>query len=306
MTYIIKSYQEEFLDAQEQVGREVTKNWTPFIQTPAEQLKQIYSQPDFDPETRHYCFKNSKLVGFLTSSVLEEAEKVKKANLEFPLVLPGHEEAEQLLFEKALKILRKKGANVIRTRVSESWGKTVEMAERWGYTFAEKLAECYRIHINAADIKEIPDTDITAYHHQRDLEQMVTIFVTEYDMTPEQAHFNFESLEKAGDKVVAHLVMRKDGEIAGRALALRDDYNPHQAYTGALYVTQEEQRKLFLTKILLICKEKGIKMLDTTIFGNLLSMKDQLAALYTSLGFDHIATVSYYEKEIPDLLRKEL
>ncbi|KYK28543.1 MAG: hypothetical protein AYK19_20810 [Theionarchaea archaeon DG-70-1] len=300
MTYVIKSYQEEFLDAQERVGREATKDWTSFGQTPAERLRQVYSQPDFDLETRHYCFKDGELVGFLTSNVLKEGDGgVKRANLEFPLVLPGHEEAEELLFEKAIKVLQNKGVKVVRTRVSELWGGTVEMAQRWGYTYAEDVGMSYSITLDAVDIKEIPELDkITDYNHERDSEQMVAIFVREYSMTPEQARDNFESINKAGDQVVAHLVMRKEGEIVGRALALRNEDDPTRAYTGTIYVTEENQRKLFLTKILDICKEKGIEELNAAIFGDLLSIKDQLAKQYELLGFRHTATISYYEKEI--------
>lgn len=299
MTYVIKSYKEEFLEAQERIGREVTKDWKQFGQTSAEQLKQIYSQPGFDPETRHYCFKNGELIGFLTSAVLESDEEPRKANLEFPMVLPDHEEAETLLFEKALDVLRKKGVKVVRTRVSEAWGNTVEMAQRWGYAPAEELGVGYTIGVDTTDIKGVPEFgNIEGYNHDQDFEQMVDIFVRDYNMTPEQARSNFETLEKAGDLVVAHIVIRKDGTIIGRALALRDEDDPTRAFTGAIYVTEKQQRVLFLKKILKICKEKGIKRLDAAVFGDLLKIKDQLAEQFESLGFQYVTAISYYEKEI--------
>jgi len=299
MTYILKNYQEEFLDAQEKVGKEATKTWKAFGQTPTAQLKQIYSQPDFDPETRHYCFKDDKLVGFLTSNILEEPEKPKRATLEFPIVLPGHEAAEDLLFERAIKVLQTKGVTVVRTRVSEVWGKTKEFAERWGYTPVELLGMLYSIELATVSIQETPElAEIANYDHERDFEQMIEIFIREFGMTPEQARNNFESLAKAGDQVAAHFVIRKEGEIIGRALALRQEDDPTQAYTATFYVTKDQQRKLFLTKILKTCKEKGIEKLDTSIYGDLLPLKDQLVELYESLGFSYVATISYYEKEI--------
>ncbi len=298
MKYVIKNYQEEFLNAQERLGKEVTKNWKSFGQTPAEQLRQIYSQPDFDPETRHYCFLNDTLVGFLTSSVPKEDDNTRAA-LEFPLVLPGHEEAEELLFERAVKVLRDKGVKVIRTRVSEGWGKTVEFAERWGFTFAELLGIGYIADLDSVSIQNLPGlAEMTDYDHERDSEQMIQIFVREYKMTPEQARTNFETLAKAGDQIVAHLIIRKEGQIIGRALALRDDDDPSHARTATIYTTEEQQRKLFLTKILKICREKGIKKLSTAIFGDALSDKDKLGKLYESLGFTRLTTISYYEKKI--------
>jgi hypothetical protein len=298
MTYAIKSYQEAFLQEQERVGKEATKNWSSFSQTPAEQLKELYSQPDFDPETRHYCFKDDELVGFLTSQIFESNE-VKKADLEFPLVLPAHKEAEDLLYKKAIDTLKDRGVTIVRSRASELWGRTMEMAEQWGYTPTEELGVNYSADLDTAKIKEVSELEsIEDYNHQRDCEQMVDIFVREFDMTPEQAHNNFEAIENAGDQVVCHLVIRKGGKIIGRALVLQNENNPNQAYTGAIYVTNESQRKLFLTKILTICKKKSIETLHIPIYGNLLSKKDQLADLFESLGFSHTGTISYYEKEI--------
>ncbi|HUU77133.1 MAG TPA: hypothetical protein VMX55_02230 [candidate division Zixibacteria bacterium] len=47
-----------------------------------------YSQPDFDSETRHYCFHENKMVGFMVSKVLPVGDDgIKKAALDFPLVL---------------------------------------------------------------------------------------------------------------------------------------------------------------------------------------------------------------------------
>jgi L-amino acid N-acyltransferase YncA len=299
MTYNIKDYQEEVIEDQERVGREVTKNWKSFEQSGADRLRQAYSAPDFDPETRLYCFEDGALVGFLTSSVIREGEKPRKANLEFPLVLPGHEEAESLLIERAFDILRKKGVEIVRTRVSEAWGKTFDMAKRWGYTFVENQAVAYTADLTGVVIPESPELDTAvAYDHEKDYEQMVDIFVREYGMTPEQARANFDALENAGDLVISHVVIRKNGQIAGRALALRYENDPSHGHTGTLFVTDENLRPLLLSRLVKDCKTKGIETLDATIFGEMLKNKDAISSVYESLGFVHLATVSYYEKKI--------
>ena len=292
--YTIRSYQEEFLEEQERIGKEVTKNWKSFAQTPADQLKQVYSQLGFDAETRLYCFKDGELVGFLTSKVEENG----KASLEFPMVLPDHKEAEQLLFDEVLKVLRKKGVKTVETRVSEGWGTTVDMAQKWGYTFAEELAIAYSGDMNTLDILDVPGLEeINDYDHDKDFEQMVDIFIKNFQMTPEQARANFEALENAGDKVLAHVVIRKEGKIIGRAMALRQD-DPAKAFMGTVYVTEENQRKLLLTKILTICIEKGITRLDGLISRDLFHIKDELMSLYESLGCVQMTTLSFYKKEI--------
>jgi predicted GNAT family N-acyltransferase len=297
MTYSINQYQDGFIDAQARVGREVTKTWTFFFQTPAEQLKHIYSQPDFDAETRHYCFKGNELVGFLTSKV--EKDDTWKASLEFPLVLPGHENCESLLFERALDVLRKKGVRTVNTRVSGHWGRTVEMAEKWGYTFAKVVSMVYSMEVNTASIGDLPGLgEVAPYEHEKDFDQMVDIFVKNFKMTPEEARTNFESLEKSEDRVIAHLVIRKDGKIVARALALRSEDDPAHAHTGTCYVTEEDQRKRLLVKIINICKEAGVRTLVTPLFGDQLSQKDRLIPFYKSLGFAHACTVSSYEKSL--------
>lgn len=296
MTYSIKSYQESFLNDQERVGKEVTKDWKGFAQTPADQLKQIYSQPGFDPETRLYCFKDNTLIGFLPSKV--EGDNREEASLEFPLVLPEHKEAESLLFERAIEVLRSKGVRAVKARGCEGWGRTLEMARRWAFTRDAELAIIFSMNVGAQKGEDISGAeDITTYSHQRDLEQMIDIFIREFNMTPEQARTNFETIAKSGEQVITHLVIRKEGKIIGRALALRDTA-PGHAYMGALYVTEERQRKLFLAEILKKCRENGITRLNATIYGDALRDKEQLTRVYESLGFARVDTLYSYVKKI--------
>ena len=55
--YEIKHYQEGFIENQVKIGTEASKEWQLFGQTGVERLKEVYAQPEFDPETRLYCFK---------------------------------------------------------------------------------------------------------------------------------------------------------------------------------------------------------------------------------------------------------
>ena len=45
--YEIKTYREEFLEAQEEVGKTATKEWRGFGQSSADRLKQLYSQEGY-------------------------------------------------------------------------------------------------------------------------------------------------------------------------------------------------------------------------------------------------------------------
>ena len=299
MAYTIENYEEAFIEDQVRVGREVTETWKSFEQSSADQLKQVYSAPDFDPETRFYCFQNDELVGFLTSSIVKDAEPPRRANLEFPLVLPGHEEAESLLFERALDVLRRRGVEVVRTRVSQAWGKTCDMAKRWGYTFVEEQAIAYSAILAEVSIPESSGLDsVEEYNHQKDCRQMVDIFVRHYGMSPEQARANFDALANAKGQVISHVVARKNGQIIGRALALRYENDPTHGHTGALFVTDEKQRPLLIARLLEDCRAKGITSLDAVIFGDMLKNRETISGIYESLGFIHLATVSCYERKI--------
>ena len=68
--YEIKYFHNGFEKDQEMVGKEVAKTWIYAHQTDAERLEELYSKPDFDPKTRHYSFKDGKMVGFLTSKIM--------------------------------------------------------------------------------------------------------------------------------------------------------------------------------------------------------------------------------------------
>ncbi|MBU7013835.1 MAG: hypothetical protein HXS52_07295 [Theionarchaea archaeon] len=298
MTYIINSYQEAFVEDQERVGKEVTKNWKSFEQSSVDQLRQVYSAPDFDPETRFYCFRDNELVGFLTSNIIKDVTP-RKANLEFPLVLPAHEEAESLLFEKALDVLRGKGVKVVRTRVSKAWGKTYDMAQRWGYTFVEEQGVTYSADLTGVSIPESTGLDrVEEYDYQRDCQQMVDIFVKHYGMTPEQAQANFDALADAADQVISHVVIRKNGQITGRALALRYRNDPTRGHTGAFFVTDEKQRLPLVARIVKDCMAKRVTTLEAALFGDMLKDKDVISSMFESLGFVHQATISFYEKRI--------
>lgn len=78
----IRDYREEYLEDQARIGIEVSKNWVwPFAHT-LKDLKEIHSQPDFDSETRHYCFKDDEMVGYIWSNIhQDEGFKIKSNKL---------------------------------------------------------------------------------------------------------------------------------------------------------------------------------------------------------------------------------
>ncbi|NPD89765.1 MAG: GNAT family N-acetyltransferase [Asgard group archaeon] len=240
--YIIKKYEEGFIEEQVKVGTEAIKDWKYFGQTQAEQLKEAYSREDFDPETRLYCFKDDKMVGFLTARVVER-EDTKFGFLRLPFFLPEHEEVAELLFNEVVEVFKKKGVDNIRAEGSEVWGNTLDLIKKWN--FREKETSFYTYELDLKDLKdlEVDETiEVVDFDFDKDLDQMVKIFIEEFSYTEEQAKQNFETI-KNFEGVYAHLIVKEDDKIKGRALAYFTD-DIKVAINGYIYGEPNIQKTL--------------------------------------------------------------
>lgn len=67
--YLIEDYQKGYEKEQARIGREVAKDWVWPYTYDLEDLIEIHAHPDFDPDTRHYCFLVMKwlVICFLSS-----------------------------------------------------------------------------------------------------------------------------------------------------------------------------------------------------------------------------------------------
>ncbi len=292
--YKIKSYQEEFLEAQEKVGKEATKDWGMFGQTPAAQLKQYYSQEGFDPETKLYAFKEDELVGFLTSSILTESEDgIKRANLEFPLCLPEHKECADLLFNQAIKNLKKKGVQKIQTRVGEMYKGTIEQAKKHGYNYLRDLYIQIEAKVKDISIAE-SKFEVIDFDESRDLDQMLRIFVEELGASEEYAKANFERIIKDKETFAIHMVIREDDKIVGRVLSYRNQNTPNEFNFGNFYYTDEKYFPSLISTAISKLKELGAEKASLFLYGETITHLEK----YQSFGFKQTGKIAYYEKEI--------
>ncbi|MHA1399483.1 MAG: hypothetical protein ACTSQE_03915 [Candidatus Heimdallarchaeaceae archaeon] len=290
--YIIKNYQEGFIEEQVKVGSEVTKDWLLFGQTSVEQLQNIYSQPDFDPETRLYCFKDDKMVSFLTGKIVEEEGK-KVAFLRFPYALPGHESTEDLLFNKFNEIAKKKGATLLRANVSDSWSGNINMAKRWGFEKNRDDFVLCSLNIEKAKVNTEITEDIEPFDYERDIKQMIAIFQKEYNMPEEVARKNFEYIRDTLN-VIAHTVRRRNGEIIGRSLVYTTEADKTLAYLGNIFAQEESLLKQLLADVINKCKEAGVKKLLTAFS----AQQTDLSREFERSGFEVETKVSIFEKDI--------
>lgn len=119
--YIIKSYQEGFAEDQARLDLEVSKTWIMPDDTPLSQLIEYYSNLDFDPEMRLFCFLEDTMIGFVSIRFTDENDGIVRTMLDFPVVLPDHGEAVDLLHERALEALRAKGIQTVHSTFG-LWG----------------------------------------------------------------------------------------------------------------------------------------------------------------------------------------
>ena len=128
----------------------------------------------------------------------EKVEDKTIANLSPPLVLEGHESVKNLLVSKAMDILKSKGANVIRTFTNDTWSGYKDIVNELEFNLIKDTAHTVGLNINSLTKIEEP-VGVLDYDKERDLEELVQIFIKELGMTEEQALQNFEVIENSED-----------------------------------------------------------------------------------------------------------
>ncbi len=283
--YVLKTYDKGYEDIQAKVGIKVANNWINAHQTPVDRLKDVYSQPGFDPETRHYCFKGDKMVGFLTSKVLEEKEgEPKKASLVFPSVLPDHEEATDLLIKKALTTLKDKGVEEVETYASALCGNQVELANKHGFTYV-KDTENIVFTLKVENIDEnVSKGNLRKFDKEKDLEAWLKL-VEKYDAYDE------DQLERIKKEIVedldsefslAHFVIEEEGEIVGTSLVYRNPIKPNSANLAHTYFEDLKYLEQLVAKAAKVAKKENIDYFLIWLFGNRLPFKKDFAQLNTN------------------------
>ncbi|NHJ84964.1 MAG: hypothetical protein FK734_05850 [Asgard group archaeon] len=291
--YILKTYEKGVEEEQAKLGTEVTKDWKNFGQTNAENLKQTYSRPEFDPETRHYAYKDGELVGFLVSRVLPDQEDgIKRAQHDFPLVKEGHEKAAELLYEKAMETLKEKGVKIVESRVAKDWLGTKEQADKYGY---KESRLNYLIMIAKLENIKTKESE-AAYENfdpERDKEEIIQIFKDQFNMTEEQAEANFDGIINPPEGFYAQPILREDGKIVSRGL-LFVPADPKTAIIRHLTPDPKKHFDSYLETISNIAKEKGSEEFQLGIFGPAVANID----FYKEHGFAIESEFYIYEKEI--------
>ena len=291
--YEIKIYEKGIEDEQAKLGTEMTQDWTDFGQTPADRLKEAYSREDFDPETRLYAFKEGKLVGFIVSRVLPDAEDgIKRAQHDFPLALDNNEEVGKLLYNKAVEVLKEKGVQILEARAGPGWGNTVKLAEMLDYKKARTLFVRTELNIKKAKVEK--QKTFVDFDHEKDREQLIQFYIDNFNMTEEQATTNYDGIISGeGGGTYSQPIQREKDKIVARGLVFVPNEDPKTATVRPLF-PDNKNFDAYLSKAAEFAKGKGAEKFQMYFGGQVLDQLD----FYKDKGFEVKSEVFIYEKEI--------
>lgn len=291
MNYDLKTYSPSYLEKQYEIGNHRLSQWLGARQTPITRLEKIYSQPDFDPEMKFYAFQKGEMIGFITSKVRNPDSANLEAALEFPIVADGHEEAEDALIGFAFDNLKKRGIKKVRTRVSEPWGNSVDMAEKYGYKRTELMWKNAELIVDNYLPKS--DNDEADEVTEVDHEEIHEIMMNFRKNRAEEAQAQIDKLISISERVTSWKIVREEGKIVGHDHLVEDIMDSKRARMNAIYATSDSVRDRIMNSHINAVRAKGIERIDNFFFGPTENMEGP----YQDYGFE-VADLWAYEKEL--------
>lgn len=295
--YIIKTYEQGFEKHHEKIALTEAKDWAwPFLS-----FTDIYSQSDFDPETSLSCFKDDKMVGFVLVKIMEEGPGILKnegmgAYLDIPRVLPGYEEAADLLMKKIIEVLKTKGAKFIRTRVSTMRKNSIPLAGKWGFQPHEDFPLGYKIYYTYDLSKgKLPysTSDTERFNKQRDLNECVER-VSHYFKMPKDRVKKWLLEVDSREDLISHLVIRKNAQLEAYCFALPHHFNQNIMATIYMDASNEHYLKQLIARTIASGIEKNHDLFLVDVIDHLLKYEETVA----SCGFENAATWGIYELKL--------
>ena len=292
--YVIKNYEKGFEVEQERIGREVALNFLQPHQTLTERLKEVYSQEGFDPETRLYAFKDDKMVGFLTARVLDDQEDgIKRASLTPPSVLSEHEEVTEILFNRAIDVLTKKGVQKIQSTFGYAASKDADTAKKWGYKEAQNKFFLYEIEFNKID-DSTPTDKVTDFNFDKHQETIAKVMAEEYERDFEWANAFYERIKTQTVPKRIQYVIEEDDKIKAYAGLVLNNIKESLAGLFVIRAENQEYMKIIMTKVAQTAKEENIERLTLAFTEESDIEKEK----YKGIPFKLIGTAGAFEKEL--------
>ena len=289
--YVIKDYQKGFEHDQARIGLEVAGKWIWPYAYDEEDLVKISAQPDFDPETRHYCFSGDEMVGYMFSIIGPPDEgELTEAHLDFPRMLPGHEPAAEQLIERAFKTLEKKGVTRVVGRVTTMCQGDIRLAEITGFTFSDWGYKVYYAYEMGAGKLDLPDDVAEEINSAEDLLESAEIATHWYRRPADWCLSRIKERIKYG--FITHLCVRQQGKMVAACLAGPNDVRPSTAAIYYIYAPDAACLVAMLVKVVNRCVDYGAH----DVISDLIGEHRPYEPVYQQLGFKKAAEWAQCEK----------
>jgi len=287
MNYQFKHYSESYLEQQYEIGNNHLSTWLGAQQSPVNRLRDIYSQADFDPETKFYALNDTEVVGFITAKQIDG----NSANMEFPLIKPGHEVVEEELMEFAFNALKTKDISKVISRVSPRWGTTSDYANKYGYTEKELMWKNGRLMVSSyiQPSADIETTEVT----ESDYKEIKSILIAFRENTEEEAQKQLDLLKRISARVTSWKIVKEDGVIIGHDHLVEDIRDNQKARMNAIYATGDEIRNGIMNAHIRAAMASNIQFIDIFFWGP----TEDMDGPYLNYGFD-IGNLYAYEKDL--------
>jgi hypothetical protein len=291
--YSVQDYQKGFEEDQVRIGREVARNWIwPYAYDLAD-LLQLHAQPDFDPTTRHYCFLGTEMVGYMFSVITpSQGAAVSRANLDFPRMLPGHEQAAELLVERAFETLKRKGVSRVLGRVTTMVPGNIQLAERLGFSISDWGYKVYYSYEMKWGRLNFPDNAVVEVDPDTDLDECAQIAARWYGCPPEWCRSLLTEWHEVG--LITHLGVREEGKLVAACMAAPNTVRPSTAAIYYIYLPDERSLRPLLARVVDKCIDRGIQ----DVIADLINEHRQYEPVYQELGFKKVVDWARCEKTL--------
>ncbi len=291
--YVIEDYRRGFEEDQVRIGIEVAKDWPWPYAYDLESLLKIHSQPDFDPDTRHYCFFGDEMVGYMFSIISPSIEGgAISATLDFPRMIPGHEGAAEMLIAKAFKTLRAKGVSRVVGRVTTMSPGDIRLAEQVGFTIRDWGYKVYYAYEMARGKLKIPGDLAEEIDPRTDLDDCAVIAARWYKQTTEWCRSHLEEWHEVG--IVVHVGIRREGRLIAACMAAPNDVRSSTAAIFYIYAPDETSLKSLLVRVVNKCVNYRI----SNVIADLINEHRQYEPIYQELGFKKVADWAHCEMDL--------
>jgi hypothetical protein len=299
MNYILRNYQKGDEAEQARIGIEVAQKWIWPYAYDKEDLLAMHAQPDFDPETRVYCFLGDEMVGYMYSLVKPMGDDgVTSAYLDFPRMVPGNEPAAELLIEKTLQTLHHKGVSRLYGHVNTMVPGDIRLAEKMGFTIKDWGFKVYYTYAMEWGPLPYPAEEAEEIHPDQDLEKCAEIAMRWYGRPADWCFKLLRDWHEHG--IITHLGLWENGILSAACMAAPNVIRPATAAIYYIYTPDEARLKPMLVQVINRCIQCGAQ----NVIADLVNDHRQFEPTYQELGFKKVAEWARWECTIDEKMSK--